>query len=134
MLHKTLDEARENESVIGISNWALDPAKMNRAVHLYRPAPTVEDLALTAEGMVQRAELKGYLQAIAKAFNEVYETQTLPDFWGMREFYSTVRAVNKALSENDTLSPTLFVNAILRNYGGRPSELEAVVNCFCRTL
>lgn len=34
VLHKTLDEARENESVVGISNWALDPAKMNRAVHL----------------------------------------------------------------------------------------------------
>lgn len=76
----------------------------------YRPAPTVEDLALTAEGMVQRAELKGYLQAIAKAFSEVYETQALQDFWGMREFYSTVRAVNKALSEHETLSPVLFVS------------------------
>lgn len=77
----------------------------------YRPAPTVEDLALTAEGMVQRAELKGYLQAIAKAFSQVYDTQTLPDFWGMREFYSTVRAVNKALTDHETLSPALFVSA-----------------------
>eukprot|EP01052_Picozoa_sp_SAG31_P002291 SAG31_NODE_80_length_27188_cov_42.623869_6_plen_567_part_00 len=47
VLHKVLDEAGKNESVVGISNWSLDPAKMNRAVHLYRPAPTVEDLALT---------------------------------------------------------------------------------------
>jgi hypothetical protein len=59
VLHKTLDEAGYNESVVGISNWALDPAKMNRAVHLYRPAPTVEDLSLTAEGMVRSANLKG---------------------------------------------------------------------------
>ena len=28
VLHKTLDEV-SNESVVGISNWSLDPAKMN---------------------------------------------------------------------------------------------------------
>lgn len=50
--------------VVGISNWSLDPAKMNRAVHLYRPAPTVEDLSNTAEGMVKSANLKGYLQVL----------------------------------------------------------------------
>ena len=54
-------------SVVGISNWSLDPAKMNRAAHLYRPAPTVQDLANTAEGMVRGANLKGYLQALARA-------------------------------------------------------------------
>ena len=32
VLHKVLDEAQENEAFVGISNWALDPAKMNRAV------------------------------------------------------------------------------------------------------
>ena len=81
VLHKTLDEAGKNESVVGISNWSLDPAKMNRAVHLYRPAPTVEDLALTAEGMVKSVMVKGYLQAVAKAFYEVYASQQLADFW-----------------------------------------------------
>ena len=134
VLHKTLDEAKENESVVGLSNWALDPAKMNRAVHLYRPAPTVEDLALTAEGMVQTATLKGYLQAIAESFSIVYKTQSLPDFWGMREFYSTVRFVNRALSMNQTLSPALVMNAILRNYGGRPHELERIVTQFFKCM
>jgi hypothetical protein len=62
VLHKMLDESQEGEAVVGISNWALDPAKMNRAVHIYRPAPTVEDLSMTAEGMVKSANLKGYLR------------------------------------------------------------------------
>jgi hypothetical protein len=119
VLHKTLDEAKENESVVGISNWALDPAKMNRAVHLYRPAPTVEDLALTAEGMVKTATLKGYLQAIARAFEFVYRRQQLPDFWGMREFYSTVRAVNKGGTSATGLQPQMVMEAVMRNYGGR---------------
>ncbi|CAN0062103.1 unnamed protein product, partial [Sphacelaria rigidula] len=48
VLHKILDEAEKGETVVGISNWELDSAKMNRAVHLHRPAPTVEDLTLTA--------------------------------------------------------------------------------------
>ena len=65
VLHKVLDEAGPMESVVGISNWSLDPAKMNRAVHLYRPAPTVDDLSVTAEGIVASANLKGYLHALA---------------------------------------------------------------------
>ena len=39
------------------------------------PAPTVEDLALTAEGMVEKTVVKGYLQAVAKSFSEVYQNQ-----------------------------------------------------------
>lgn len=50
VLHKILDEAEAGETVVGISNWELDSAKMNRAVHLHRPPPTVDDLALTAKG------------------------------------------------------------------------------------
>ncbi len=35
------------QAVVGISNWSLDPAKMNRAVHLYRPAPNAADLGFS---------------------------------------------------------------------------------------
>lgn len=28
-------------AIVGISNWALDAAKMNRAIHLYRPEPDI---------------------------------------------------------------------------------------------
>jgi hypothetical protein len=100
-------------SPLPISNWALDPAKMNRAVHLYRPAPTVEDLSLTAQvrtppsdcihssdalsnekhvdemftrgcghcwqGMVKSANLKGYLHALARSYNQV-GTHTMSRF------------------------------------------------------
>ena len=72
-----------------------DPAKMNRAAHLYRPAPTAEDLSATAEGMVRSANLKGYLQALARAYFEVYHMQSAwnhEDFWGLREFYSLIKA------------------------------------------
>jgi hypothetical protein len=67
---------------------------MNRAAHLYRPAPTAEDLSATAEGMVRSANLKGYLQALARAYFEVYHMQSTwnhEDFWGLREFYSLIK-------------------------------------------
>ena len=76
MLHKVLDEAGTGEALVGISNWSLDPAKMNRAVHLYRPAPDVKDLAATAEGMCpHNAALRSSLQALAMGYSEVYQRQ-----------------------------------------------------------
>ena len=135
VLHKTLDEAGSNESVVGISNWALDPAKMNRAVHLYRQEPTVDDLALTAEGMVDSASLRGHLIGVAKSFSEVYRLQGQTDFWGMREFYSTVRFINRALDNGATpLNPDILMTAVLRNYGGRPTEIDGVVSRFFREM
>jgi hypothetical protein len=46
VLHGLLEPAYPKESldvaVVGISNWALDSAKMNRAIHLSRPEPGTE--------------------------------------------------------------------------------------------
>ena len=45
MLHGLIEPAWGKEqldvAVVGISNWALDAAKMNRAIHLYRPEPDI---------------------------------------------------------------------------------------------
>ena len=140
VLHKVLDEAGGREAVVGISNWALDPAKMNRAVHLYRPAPTVEDLSLTAEGMVRSANLKGYLHELARAYNEIYHNQEHADFWGLREFYSTVKSINSSLERESTatggaaLDGHMLMNSILRNFGGRPHEMNKIISCFFHRL
>ena len=40
-------------AVVGISNWALDPAKMNRAIVLSRPDPDADDLEKTAEAIME---------------------------------------------------------------------------------
>lgn len=75
VLHKLLDEAHGSQALVGISNWPLDPAKMNRAVHLYRPAPTAADLAVTASGIVESESLRPYLKALASAYHDVVEQQ-----------------------------------------------------------
>ena len=41
-------------AVVGISNWALDSSKMNRAISLARPDPDEQDLLDTANAIVER--------------------------------------------------------------------------------
>eukprot|EP00750_Incisomonas_marina_P010789 INCI16307.8.p1 GENE.INCI16307.8~~INCI16307.8.p1 ORF type:complete len:4556 (+),score=887.02 INCI16307.8:48-13670(+) len=136
VLHKLLDEADGGQAVVGISNWALDPAKMNRAVHLYRPAPTPADLAVTARGIVQGASLKGYLDSLANAYHQVYKGQTQADFWGLREFYSLVKKINRDIQalrhagQAGDLQPQQFLHSIQRNFGGRPREMELILETF----
>lgn len=112
--------------------------QMNRAAHLYRPAPTVQDLSDTAEGMVRSANLKGYLQALARAYFEVYRRQIewgQEDFWGLREFYSTIRAINRHLKRTQgALDAAAVMNAVQRNFGGRPEVIRAVLSVFFESL
>ena len=61
VLHKELEDL-QGIACVGISNWSLDAAKMSRCVTLYRPPPAVEDLCITAHGMVASENLKGYLR------------------------------------------------------------------------
>ena len=54
VLHKLLE--RPEVAVVGLSNWALDLAKMNRSIQLSRPQPSVEDLKSTAMGICSLGE------------------------------------------------------------------------------
>ena len=54
VLHSLLDpgeEAGRPVAFLGISNWALDPAKMNRGIHVNRSAPSLQDLVDSARGI-----------------------------------------------------------------------------------
>ena len=47
-------------AIIGISNWVLDPAKMNRAVCLQRVEPTAIDMELTAQSILRGQGLQAW--------------------------------------------------------------------------
>ena len=78
---------------IGISNWALDPAKMNRGVMVTRSDPDVMELVLTAEGICSNNEsdslvnsFKYYFKPLAEAYNYICDKQER-QFFGLRDFY-----------------------------------------------
>ena len=41
-------QCEERVAFIGISNWALDPAKMNRGIMVTRGSPSLKELKLSA--------------------------------------------------------------------------------------
>lgn len=78
---------------IGISNWALDPAKMNRGVMVTRADPSQEELVLSARGICSMTDsdpIKGKLDeffcSFAKSYISICEKQKR-QFFGLRDFY-----------------------------------------------
>jgi energy-coupling factor transporter ATP-binding protein EcfA2 len=133
VLHRELERG-DALGVIGISNWALDAAKMNRAVYLYRPAPTVEDLTSTAEGMVRSSQIKGYLGSIARAYAAVYDAQAREGYIGLRDFYAFVRSLNASLEAGGEMDASTVALCVLRNFGGMPEAAEAILGTFLTEL
>lgn len=78
---------------IGISNWALDPAKMNRGVMVTRGTPDINELKFSARGICgkenndkTREKLEPYFEDLAKAYKAICEKQER-EFFGLRDFY-----------------------------------------------
>ena len=78
---------------IGISNWALDPAKMNRGVMVTRGDPDTRELQLSARGICSNQEddpvkirLEPYFEPLAEAYKGICEKQK-KEFFGLRDFY-----------------------------------------------
>ena len=89
--------AREKRvAFIGISNWALDPAKMNRGVMLTRGEPSSDELTMSARGICSnqdndrvRERLEGLFAPLSEAYYEICKQQKR-DFFGLRDFYRFV--------------------------------------------
>ena len=78
---------------IGISNWALDPAKMNRGVMVTRGDPDTRELQLSAEGICSdkkndpvKERLAPYFKPLAEAYKGISKKQKR-EFFGLRDFY-----------------------------------------------
>ncbi len=117
---------------MGISNWALDPAKMNRAIMLSRGVPCKEDLVKTAKGICKGNKLsfeliESIIEPLAEGYYEVYTNQDR-EYFGLRDFYSLMKMILSIVSQTQQ-SPTEFdiTYAIQRNFGGNSETLTPAV-------
>ena len=122
-------------AVVGISNWALDAAKMNRAIHLSRPEPTVEDLYETGKslhdtigGDYTQNLGQEQLRCLAEAYFEYQNKQSHLNFHGLRDYYSLIKSLT---SSNDLEQVNL---ALKRNFGGLPSKVNEIQDIFLLKL
>ena len=137
VLHSILepgDGQLPDVAVVGISNWALDAAKMNRAIHLSRPEPNVEDLFETGQSLHYTVG-GGYIQnlgqeelrCLAEAYSEYQDEQSHRNFHGLRDYYSLI----KSLTGRSQTSQVNQVNlALQRNFGGLPSKVNEIQEIF----
>ncbi|XP_071112725.1 E3 ubiquitin-protein ligase rnf213-alpha-like isoform X2 [Haliotis cracherodii] len=119
---------------IGISNWALDPAKMNRGILVQREAPNDLELVESAKGICSTNEIvlrriKHLLPELASAYKTIFHRaqDTKREFFGLRDFYSLVKMVYAFADKHDRdICWHQLEHAIRRNFGGL-DNLDPVV-------
>jgi len=123
VLHYFLD--RQEVSFLAISNHVLDAAKTNRAVSLFRPESTPDDLVTLAKGCLcptpnnPPAELKKDLEIVASfcpAYTAIMQKPECKGFFGLRDFIHFISYLRRKRME--MLSPQLVMEALERNFNG----------------
>ncbi|XP_043570814.1 E3 ubiquitin-protein ligase rnf213-alpha-like isoform X1 [Chiloscyllium plagiosum] len=109
---------------IGISNWALDPAKMNRGIFVSRLDPCEDELIETAKGICSSdpallQKVRHLFPTFAKAYLEVCKNED-GQFFGLRDYYSLVKMVFITAKETKS-DPTeqQLADTIFRNFSGK---------------
>ncbi|ELU02735.1 hypothetical protein CAPTEDRAFT_201549 [Capitella teleta] len=111
---------------IGISNWALDPAKMNRGILVQRGIPDEDELERSAEGICgdknNLSLVKHLLRPIAQSYNRIFDEaieRCKEEFFGLRDFYGLIKTVCHSVA-NTRKQPTAIQlkRAVLQNFGG----------------
>lgn len=115
---------------VGISNWALDPAKMNRGIFVSRWDPSEKELVETAEGICSSSrsillKIKHLLPQLAEAFLAICAKN---QFFGLRDYYSLVKMIFAVVRNSDKEpSGTELAEAILRNFSGKCEDFDPLL-------
>ena len=117
---------------IGISNWVLDPAKMNRGIFVNRCSPSIDELKDTVVGICKNDEnvlkllkKENLIDSLSNAYLKLCEIarSKTREFFGLRDFYSLIKMIywhiKEHCEENDAILDWSFLDkAIRRNFGG----------------
>lgn len=119
-------------SFVGISNWALDPAKMNRGILVSRGVPTKEDLKKSANGICsnhKRAKqlMSNAIEKLTEGYDFIHKKQER-EYFGLRDFYSVIKMVF-AIAKDKLAEPTKeeLQLAVQRNFGGYFGNFDPAV-------
>ncbi|XP_061169263.1 E3 ubiquitin-protein ligase RNF213-like isoform X1 [Saccostrea echinata] len=118
-------EEHKKVAFIGISNWALDPAKMNRGILVQREVPDLEELIESAEGICSSKKriskmITPLIKPLAESYLQVFKSVIAKrEFFGLRDFYSLIKMVY-SFAEKNNKKPTwlMLQHCIKRNFGG----------------
>lgn len=109
---------------VGISNWALDPAKMNRGIFVSRGSPSKKELIASAQGIcasepLVRDRVQEYFAPFAAAYQTVCSGEG-KEFFGLRDYYGLIKMLFAAAkASHERPCPQDVAQAVLRNFSGR---------------
>ena len=113
---------------IGISNWVLDPAKMNRGIVVNRSSPTSEELQDTVRGICKNdariakfLDNKKLINSLSTAYLRLCERakEKNREFFGLRDFYSLIKMIYWGIKDDvNSLDQPFLERAVRRNFGG----------------
>lgn len=146
VLHSLLEPATgelPNIAVVGISNWSLDAAKMNRAVHLSRPEMDVDELFETGMSISSSTALpagggrgmdisKTTLVALAKGYFNYQCSQRVKNFHGLRDYYSLIKYISRLTQAETCDRDEVIQRGLLRNFGGLALDMNNIVKQFVK--
>jgi len=114
---------------IGISNWVLDPAKMNRGIFVNRCSPSINELkdivvgiCKNDENVLRVLEATNLINSLSSAYLKLCELarNKTREFFGLRDFYSLIKMIYWHIKEHEgnVLDWSFLDKAIKRNFGG----------------
>ena len=152
VLHSELDNNSELEekkkiSFIGISNYYLDPSKMNRAINIVVEQPdlnyiieTSKEIAKNIDEVIESRNEK-LTVSISKAYYDYISYDQpklgLEDFHGFRDFYYLIKYIFNKISKNNEICDTgnyitYAIKGIIKNFGGNPNSIKKMKENFLK--
>lgn len=135
-LHSLLEDGSVNDEVceenvrpafIGISNWSLDPAKMNRGILKNCLDPEKEQLSITIKEICGQKEklwnlIKVFENCLTLGYLDVVKN-CKDKFFGLRDFYHLIKMVYYFCSRSEKcLSLSELRHVVKRNFSGLPPQ------------
>ncbi len=150
VIHYLLEKDREDSvPFLGISNWRLDAAKINRALSLTITDYDIEDLEDTANSIAESLNIelsikyKDFFKTLARTYNEyiIFNQNTIrenKDFHGNRDFYNLIKTATRELSQRgDELEKNekrvlteVGLLSLNRNFGGLEDSCSKIKEIF----
>ena len=135
VLHSHLDQ--KEVSFVAITNHVLDADKTNRAVSLFHPEASDEDLKTLAKGCLCTTpdnpppELKKDLEMIVQfcpAYSRLMTNPEYSQYFGLRDFIYFVSYLRR--HRDQMLTSQLVMKALERNFNGYDDDFDMICNTF----
>ena len=150
VIHYLLEKDTEDSvPFLGISNWRLDAAKINRALNLSITDYDIQDLEETAYAIAYALdsnlsnEYQDFFKALARTYNDYIEfnknsIKENKDFHGNRDFYNLIKtAMRELITKKEELKKNskrilteIGIQSLNRNFGGLEEKNEKILEFF----